>query len=79
MKKCNRNKLFLNYPKCKCITFSRNVNLLNFNYSLSGKVIETKDLGLLFDTELNFNKHIDNTVTPWAEFWKGLRGPGSPQ
>lgn len=60
---CVANKLFLNYSKCKHITFSRNI-YLNFNYSLDGhilaEVIEITDLGLLLDCKLNFNKHINN-------------------
>lgn len=46
---CNRNCLYLNVSKCKCMTFHRKRIPLLFDYSISGtlllRVTEVQDLG----------------------------------
>lgn len=60
---CQKNKLFINCDKCHVITFSRNKNIFNFNYSINNTVLsrvtEIKDLGVIFDSKLTFEPHIN--------------------
>ncbi|BES89632.1 Retrotransposon protein [Nesidiocoris tenuis] len=60
---CSDNGLFLNLKKCVAISFSRS-EPINFNYSLGGCVLARqtciRDLGILFDSQLSFNSHIDS-------------------
>jgi len=53
--------LRLNIGKCKAISYSRRREL-NTNYSISGVTVENiknmKDLGVIFDNKLKFDKHI---------------------
>lgn len=64
---CLRNKLDLNAMKCSCITFSRKSCKMLYNYALKGhqlqRVNEMKDLGVIMDSKLLFNKHIDDMVS----------------
>ena len=63
---CLHNKLNLNISKCKIVSFCRKVTTTSFDYSLGGinltRCSNIKDLGILFDSELNFNLHIRNNV-----------------
>lgn len=66
-KYCQDNLLFLNLEKCHSVTFSRNITtithiyqLLDTNISRLGSV---KDLGVVFDSKLLFNLHIEAAVT----------------
>lgn len=64
---CVINKLYLNYEKCKCISFSRNRTIYSYPYLLHMHQLENvnsiKDLGVIFDVKLLFDKHIDFIVT----------------
>lgn len=63
---CIRNCLSLNVNKCKCMTFSRKMNPINFNYMINGtnleKATSIRDLGVIFDMKLSFNMHIDSKI-----------------
>lgn len=63
---CIANKLFLNLNKCKILTFTRSHNLILHDYSISNSVLvrvdEMCDLGVTYDTKLNFNRHVHNIV-----------------
>lgn len=64
---CNANGLELNISKCKHMRFTRRSNPLHFNFSINGHNLDTvscvKDLGVLLDTKLSFNTHIDGIVS----------------
>jgi hypothetical protein len=57
------NKLDLNISKCLAMTFSRKHNPINYHYVIDNqqlsRVTSTKDLGLMQDSKLSFDKHID--------------------
>jgi hypothetical protein len=57
----------LNLAKCKIISFSRSTSLLNFEYCLSGCVLDRveiiNDLGVVLDTKLTFSPHIDGMIS----------------
>lgn len=59
---CNRNYLYLNISKCHVITFSRLKSPINFDYSVGcdeiGRVTVVEDLGVLFDSKVTFEQHI---------------------
>lgn len=64
---CKDNKLFLSLPKCHSVSFTKNnKNKLNFVYSLDGQqlrvVDSVRDLGVIIDSSLHFNLHIDSIV-----------------
>lgn len=63
---CLLNNLPLNISKCNVVSFSRKNQPLKFNYRLNNTFLnrldECTDLGVLFDSKLNFNKHIENIV-----------------
>ena len=57
-------QLYFNRSKCKCLYYDRNnpeENYTSDGPELKGKGTEEKDLGVIFDPSLKFNKHI-NTV-----------------
>jgi hypothetical protein len=61
---CAKNKLSLNIKKCSSLSFTRKtVNTVNFHYNIRGttlqKVQEMKDLGVIYDSRLTFNSHIN--------------------
>jgi hypothetical protein len=62
-KYCFKNKLDLNISKCCYITFSRKDTIINYNYTLKEaelrKVTEVRDLGVIHDSKLTYEKHID--------------------
>lgn len=64
---CNNNSLFLNVSKCKAMTFHRKRIAMHFAYQLNRadvcRVDEIKDLGVMFDEKLSFNKHIDMVIS----------------
>lgn len=57
------NLLEVNPLKCNVITFSRSSSPLTYSYSLDSVTIPrsqcVRDLGVLFDSKLSFNPHID--------------------
>lgn len=56
------NKFSFNVKKCFVISFYSN-NFVGFEYSIGGsyleRVFEIKDLGIIFDSNLNFNSHVN--------------------
>ena len=55
----------MNILKCKTVFFGRNINK-NYTYSVQGTQLEShehmKDLGVIFDSELNFVQHCKETI-----------------
>lgn len=64
---CVRNKLKINIDKCAIMHFSRSHTQRPTNYNLGGQLLPKptiiKDLGVLIDTKLDFNSHIDKIVS----------------
>lgn len=60
---CNLNRLELNVVKCFALTFSRKTNNIKYQYHLLGHqlkfVDEIRDLGVIHDKKLTYEKHID--------------------
>lgn len=62
---CDSNRLDINLSKCKIITYnSKNKkNRVHFDYCIRGhkidRVTEIKDLGIMMDENLQFNKHLE--------------------
>lgn len=60
---CNKNKLHLSLSKCKTITFTKKLNVIKYQYKLCSATLEQvsviKDLGILFDSKLHFEDHIN--------------------
>lgn len=60
---CNVNDLCLNINKCKCFSITRKRTTLMQNYHINNvlleRVTEFKDLGVILDSKLCFNQHID--------------------
>lgn len=60
---CHANDLYLNLTKCFSISFTRNISPINFDYVINNKIIkhvtEIKDLGIILDQKLTYEKHID--------------------
>jgi ribonucleases P/MRP protein subunit RPP40 len=63
---CKLNKLDLNISKCHSITFSRKPVPTCYKYALLGieleKVSQVRDLGVIHDSKLTYDKHIDHIV-----------------
>jgi hypothetical protein len=63
---CQTNKLDLNPSKCFSVTFSRKRNLISSTYILKGQSLNRvsfmKDLGVVHDSKLLFDLHIDGIV-----------------
>lgn len=63
---CSSNQLFLNLDKCSVISYTRKTNPINFDYTINNsslaRVTSIRDLGILMDSGLSFNLHIDNIV-----------------
>ena len=57
----------LNKDKCFIVSFSRKSSNIMFDYTPEGSHIKRtdtyKDLGVMFDSELSFKDHIENTVS----------------
>lgn len=66
---CELNELHLNLSKCEVLTLSHKKNPIMINYSFKDHIFERvdyhKDLGILIDSKLEFNKHIE-TITSKA-------------
>lgn len=64
---CVKNKLQLAYDKCQQISFTRNINKIDFKYNIGDvaltKVASIRDLGVTLDEKLLLNNHIDNIFT----------------
>uniref|UniRef100_A0A1Y1K5G1 Reverse transcriptase domain-containing protein n=1 Tax=Photinus pyralis TaxID=7054 RepID=A0A1Y1K5G1_PHOPY len=61
------NKLPLNISKCLVLSIFRTRINIRFDYEMFGtklkRVESIKDLGVVYDSSLNFNKHIENIAT----------------
>jgi len=65
----NKWLLKLNILKCKTVFFGQNINK-NYTYSVQGtqlktwtwKILNMKDLGVIFDSELNFVQHCKEKI-----------------
>lgn len=68
---CTLNGMLLNTNKCSYIRFTRKIKPIESRYSLNGEklvvVSEVRDLGVLLDSKLKFNVHINNIVTRAAQ------------
>lgn len=55
--------LTFNTAKCNVMTYARKRDVRMFEYTIDGWVVPrtdvTKDLGIIFDSELKFNRHIE--------------------
>lgn len=64
---CCLNQLDLNPSKCFSVTFSRKKDILQSSYTLKGHALErkthVKDLGVMHDTKLLFDSHVDSVAT----------------
>lgn len=63
---CKINELTLNLDKCFQISFTRNNKLVQYNYNINSHILEAvdsiKDLGVTFDSKINFALHIEGIV-----------------
>lgn len=63
---CENNSLFLNSDKCSVITFTRKQKPVLHNYKLGDNYLtrtqNIRDLGVIIDSKLTFNSHIDKIV-----------------
>ena len=63
---CLQNKLDLNVLKCFVCTYTRKREPLMFDYTLKqmsvARVHTIKDLGVMFDSKILFDAHVDNIV-----------------
>ena len=64
---CIANKIQLSHQKCKSITFCKNKTVYSHVYTIGGHPLESvstmRDLGVLFDSRLHFNAHIDQITS----------------
>lgn len=63
---CMRNKLDLNPSKCSVVTYSRSNRVIPSKYLLKGQTLvksnKIRDLGVVYDSKLLFDEHIDSIV-----------------
>ncbi|GBM00726.1 hypothetical protein AVEN_150896-1 [Araneus ventricosus] len=64
---CTVNKLQLNIEKCSIFRYTREAHLLIHVYKIndlvSSRSDSVTDLGIVFDTKLDFSQHIDSMVS----------------
>lgn len=64
---CKNNGLILNSKKCFTITFSRQCSDYLFDYDIFGETLSRvnsiRDLGVIMDSKLNFQEHIDTVYS----------------
>jgi hypothetical protein len=64
---CRSDKFDLNAGKCKSISFRRNMQPIEFVYSINGtalkRVDEIKDLGVIIDGKMSFLPHIEAIIS----------------
>ena len=60
---CNANGMSLNVSKCFIMSYSRSLNVLTRDYMINGEPLKRteffRDLGVLFDVNCTFVKHVD--------------------
>lgn len=70
---CSSNKLNLNVSKCKIVTYTRGHDFISYQYKTSeaelARVSELVDLGVMFSSDLSFNKHIENILAKANRRW----------
>lgn len=63
---CTANKLQLSINKCKSISYTKKIYPLSFKYMLHFSILDRtsciRDLGVLFDSKLHFDTHIENII-----------------
>lgn len=63
---CSLNQLYLNQSKCSIITYTRKNRPIHYNYTISNnslqRVSNIRDLGVIMDSRVSFNLHIDSIV-----------------
>lgn len=63
---CNENDIKLNIKKCKFMEFSNKRTMFDVSYHIDHQVLEKvdeiRDLGVIFDTTLKFDRHINCIV-----------------
>lgn len=63
---CVQNKLDLNISKCRVLTFTRKKNPVVYPYEINeitvDRVSEIRDLGVIFDDQLSFRRHVEEVV-----------------
>lgn len=68
---CILNKLQLNVSKCYHVTYTRKKTLIGTGYTLYGQTINKvntiRDLGVIFDSKLLFDQHIESIVKKAAK------------
>lgn len=66
-KYCESNQLFLNINKCNIITYTRKTRIIDYEYKLKDKSVKRvkniRDLGIIMDSKLSFNFHIDHILS----------------
>ena len=73
---CIRNGMKLNIKKCAIMTFCiSNINMRSLVMLLNELTI--RDLGIIFDSKLNFNLHINKVVAKankmWSFMWRNTK------
>ena len=71
---CNINQLFLNFDKCFIMSYTRKLQPLYFNHSLTddnlcNRVYHIKDLGIIFDATLSFMNHLNYLINKCNRLW----------
>lgn len=68
-----KNRLYLNTSKCNVMSYTRSAHTISLQYSINqdpiARTLNTKDLGVLFDSKLTFHDHMRNLA---AECFKRL-------
>lgn len=74
---CNDNAMVLNADKCYHIKYTKKKNVIPSTYTLNGRqleeVSEIRDLGVLIDSSLKFDSHINAVVNKAAKMLGFIR------
>jgi hypothetical protein len=67
---CFANSMRLNTAKTRVMSYTRKTNFLSYNYQLCRATItrtsSIRDLGVFFDSKLNFHNHVDYVFSEWG-------------